>query len=100
VLGEKTEGKAAGAATELEHVPSGAKPAVTDEEVRRVVFVERLRVLKTTDAIVDTPGFFSREGSHLGSLLLEGFWIPNSQRTARNMLRCKASHTKGRALAA
>jgi hypothetical protein len=44
-----------------------------------VVFVERLRVLKTTDAIVDTPGFFSRERSHLGSLLLEGFWVPNSR---------------------
>jgi hypothetical protein len=60
MLREKAAGKPPRAAAELENPLRGTEFTVLDEDCGGAIFVERLRVLASPDAIVDAPSLFTR----------------------------------------
>jgi hypothetical protein len=72
MLREEAAGEPTRAAAELEDVLSVTEVTVLDEDCCGAIFVERLRVLACSDAIVDSPGLVTRQYRHpeLGSLPL------------------------------
>jgi len=70
MFGEETEREAARATAELEHAMRGLEVAVLDQQRRRAILVERLRILAGADAIVDAPRLVAREHRSQRAFLL------------------------------